>query len=217
MIASISGVLKSKSNVQVVVEVNGIGYSLNVSNLTFSKTGNVGETVSFYTELQIKDDKIFMYGFLTLSELNMFNLLQSIQGIGPKASLSILSSLNVDQIVLGITSSDKSVFQKADGIGSRVATRIVSELNDKISSFNFGREEIDSENKNLSEQKDNLNEFDSKTIVDDSISAIVNLGYTRSEAYKAVINAQNDILKSEDKTNISIEKLVPLALKIMSG
>ncbi len=217
MIASISGVLKSKSNVQVVVEVNGIGYSLNVSNLTFSKTGNVGETVSFYTELQIKDDKIFMYGFLTLSELNMFNLLQSIQGIGPKASLSILSSLNVDQIVLGITSSDKSVFQKADGIGSRVATRIVSELNDKISSFNFGREEIDSENKNLSEQKDNLNEFDSKTIVDDSISAIVNLGYTRSEAYKAVINAQNDILKSEDKTNISIEKLVPLALKNMTG
>ena len=217
MIASISGVLKSKSNVQVVVEVNGIGYSLNVSNLTFSKIGNVGETVSFYTELQIKDDKIFMYGFLTLSELNMFNLLQSIQGIGPKASLSILSSLNVDQIVLGITSSDKSVFQKADGIGSRVATRIVSELNDKISSFNFGREEIDSENKNLSEQKDNLHEFDSKTIVDDSISAIVNLGYTRSEAYKAVINARNDILKSEDKTNISIEKLVPLALKNMTG
>ena len=217
MIASISGILKSKTNVQVVVEVNGIGYSLNVSNLTISKIGNIGESVSFYTELQIKDDKIFMYGFLTLSELNMFNLLQSIQGIGPKASLSILSSLDVDQIVLGITSSDKSVFLKADGIGSRVATRIISELNEKINSFNFGRDEIEVGNRNLDKKKDNLDMSNSKTIVDDSISAIVNLGYTRSEAYKAVINARNEILNSEEKTNISIEKLVPLALKNMTG
>ena len=217
MIASISGVLKSKSTVQAIVEVNGIGYSLNVSNLTISKIGNIGESVSFYTELQIKDDKIFMYGFLTLSELNMFNLLQSIQGIGPKASLSILSSLDVDQIVLGITSSDKSVFLKADGIGSRVATRIISELNEKINSFNFGRDEIEVGNRNLDKQKDNLDMSNSKTIVDDSISAIVNLGYTRSEAYKAVINARNEILNSEEKTNISIEKLVPLALKNMTG
>ncbi len=217
MIASISGVLKSKSTVQAIVEVNGIGYSLNVSNLTTSKIGDVGEAVSFYTELQIKDDKIFMYGFLTLSELNMFNLLQSIQGIGPKASLSILSSLDVDQIVLGITSSDKSVFLKADGIGSRVATRIISELNEKINSFNFGRDEIEVGNRNLDKQKDNLDMSNSKTIVDDSISAIVNLGYTRSEAYKAVINARNEILNSEEKTNISIEKLVPLALKKMTG
>ncbi len=217
MIASISGVLKSKSTVQAVVEVNGIGYSLNVSNLTTSKIGDVGEAVSLYTELQIKDDKIFMYGFLTLSELNMFNLLQSIQGIGPKASLSILSSLDVDQIVLGITSSDKSVFLKADGIGSRVATRIISELNEKINSFNFGRDEIEVGNRNLDKQKDNLDMSNSKTIVDDSISAIVNLGYTRSEAYKAVINARNEILNSEEKTNISIEKLVPLALKKMTG
>ena len=217
MIASISGVLKSKSSVNVVVEVNGIGYSLNVSNLTISKIGNIGESVSFYTELQIKDDKIFMYGFLTLSELNMFNLLQSIQGIGPKASLSILSSLDVDQIVLGITSSDKSVFLKADGIGSRVATRIVSELNEKISSFNFGRDELVFGNKNINQQKDTLDVIDSRTIVEDTVSAIVNLGYSRSEAYKAVINARNDILNSEEKKNISIEKLVPLALKIMSG
>ena len=72
-----------------------------------------------------------MYGFHNKLEMNMFKLLQTIQGIGPKASLSILSSLDVDQIVLGITSSDKSVFLKADGIGSRVATRIISELNEK--------------------------------------------------------------------------------------
>ena len=111
----------------------------------------------------------------------------------------------------------KSVFLKADGIGSRVATRIISELNEKINSFNFGRDEIEVGNRNLDKQKDNLDMSNSKTIVDDSISAIVNLGYTRSEAYKAVINAQNDILKSEDKTNISIEKLVPLALKNMTG
>ena len=121
----------------VVIDVGGIGYSLNVSKFTMSKIGKIGEKVSLFTDLQIKDDKIHMYGFSTQNEMDMFRLLQTIQGIGPKASLSILSSIELDQVILGINSSDKNIFLKADGIGSRVATRIVSELQGKIDNFHF--------------------------------------------------------------------------------
>ncbi len=215
MIAFMSGTLKIKSGGNVVVEVNGIGYNLNVSTTTSNIIGNIGESVSLFTDLQIRDDKIQLFGFLTQSELEMFKLLQTIQGIGPKASLSILSVLSVDDIILGITSSDKSIFLKADGIGSRVATRIVSELNDKIGDFRYSDNQTDYQffNKN----DNGISERDRKTIVEDSISAIVNLGYSKSEAYKAVMNANNDMKKTSEKSNLSIEKLVPLALKKLIG
>ena len=215
MIAFMSGTLKIKSGGNVVVEVNGIGYNLIVSTTTSNIIGNIGESVSLFTYLQIRYDKIQLFGFLTQSELEMFKLLQTIQGIGPKASLSILSVLSVYDIILGITSSDKSIFLKADGIGSRVATRIVSELNDKIGDFRYSDNQTDYQvfNKN----DNGISERDRKTIVEDSISAIVNLGYSRSEAYKAVMNANNDMEKSSEKLNPSIEKLVPLALKKLTG
>ena len=217
MIASISGVIKSKLENNVIIDVNGIGYNLNVPNITLSKLGQIGEITSLHTDLQIKDEKIIMYGFLTTTELNMFRLLQSIQGIGPKASLSILSALNVEQIILGITSSDKTIFLNADGIGARVATRIVSELQDKISKFSIEEKIENFTNAGLNTDKiDSLSEA-SETLLEDCVSAIVNLGYSRSEAFKAVVNAKQDLKNSKEKEKISIEKIVPLALKKISG
>ena len=217
MIASISGVIKSKLENNVIIDVNGIGYNLNVPNITLSKLGQIGEITSLHTDLQIKDEKIIMYGFLTTTELNMFRLLQSIQGIGPKASLSILSALNVEQIILGITSSDKTIFLNADGIGSRVATRIVSELQDKISKFSIEEKIENFTNAELNTDKIDLLSEASETLLDDCVSAIVNLGYSRSEAFKAVVNAKQDLKNSKEKEKISIEKIVPLALKKISG
>ena len=158
-----------------------------------------------------------MYGFLSQKEINIFRVLQSIQGIGPKASLSILSALEVDDIVLGITAGDKSVFLKADGIGSRVATRIVSELQDKINTFNFSEEDIKNHKNvnNLSLEKKSQSEVED--FFNDSISAIVNLGYTRSEAFKAVMNVKRELNKDGNMIDTSVEKIIPLALKNLSG
>ena len=142
MIATINGKLKFKSINQIIVDVNGIGYCLNVSKNTLDKIGNIEDIVFLYTDLQVRDDSILMYGFKFESELNMFKLLQSIQGIGPRASLSILSALNVQKIVLAIKSSDKSAFQLADGIGQRVATRIVTELQEKINKFSIENNDL---------------------------------------------------------------------------
>ena len=208
MIATINGKLKFKSINQIIVDVNGIGYSLNVSKNTLDKIGNIEDIVFLYTDLQVRDDSMLMYGFKFESELNMFKLLQSIQGIGPRASLSILSALNVQKIVLAIKSSDKSAFQLADGIGQRVATRIVTELQEKINKFSIENNDL---NLNLNIDKEVIHQ--NEEIVEDAISAMVNLGYTKSDAFRVI----NSILsESIHDGKPSIEKIIPLALKKLS-
>ena len=215
MIATVTGEVKTKLDTSIIVEVNGIGYKLNVSNKTLVNSGEIGSVVTFFTDLQIKDDKIMLYGFFEEKEINMFRTLQSIQGIGPKASLSILSALDVDEIILGISSADKTVFLKADGIGSKVATRIISELQDKINSFDLFND-IDNKSFNKITSESHVENIPDEYI-NDSISAIVNLGYTRSDAFKAVMNVKQELIRENENFNISIEKIIPIALKKLSG
>ena len=209
MIATLTGKLKSKLNNQIIVDVNGVGYCLHVSKNTLHHIGDIDESVILNTELQVRDDSILLYGFKFQSELNMFKLLQSIQGIGPRAALAVLSALNVEQIIIAIKSSDKSAFQKADGIGQRVATRIVSELQEKIDQFSLTNSDIKFKDSNITSSGEELN----KNIRDDAISAIVNLGYSKSDVFLIVNSICNEI---ENDEKLSIEKIIPLALKKLS-
>ena len=209
MIATLTGKLKVKLNNQIVVDVNGIGYCMQVSKSTLDNIGEVDETVILNTDLQVRDDSILLYGFQYQSELNMFKLLQSIQGIGPRAALAVLSALTVEQIIIAIKSSDKSAFQKADGIGQRVATRIVSELQEKIDQFSLTNSNIKFKDSNITSGREELN----KNIRDDAISAIVNLGYSKSDVFLVVNSICNEIDNDE---KLSIEKIIPLALKKLS-
>ena len=209
MIATLTGKLKIKSNNQIVIDVNGVGYRLNVSKNTLDQIGDIDESVILNTELQVRDDSIILYGFKFQSELNMFKLLQSIQGIGPRAALAVLSALTVEQIIIAIKSSDKSAFQKSDGIGQRVATRIVSELQEKIDQFSLSNNNIKLQNSNITSDGTKLN----KNIMDDTISAIVNLGYSKSDVFLVVNSICNEIDNDE---KLSIEKIIPLALKKLS-
>ena len=209
MIATLTGKLKSKLNNQIIVDVNGVGYCLNVSKNTLDHIGDIDQSVILKTDLQVRDDSILLYGFKFQSELNMFKLLQSIQGIGPRAALAVLSALSVEQIAIAIKSSDKSAFQQADGIGQRVATRIVSELQEKIDQFSLANIDIKLKDTKISSDRVELN----KKIIDDAISAIVNLGYSKSDVFLAVNSICNEFDKNE---NLSIEKIIPLALKKLS-
>ena len=209
MIATLTGKLKTKLNNQIVIDVNGIGYCLHVSKNTLDNIGEVDESVILNTDLQVRDDSILLYGFKFQSELNMFKLLQSIQGIGPRAALAVLSALTVEQIIIAIKSSDKSAFQKADGIGQRVATRIVSELQEKIDQFSLTNSKINFKDSNIQSHGAELN----KNIRDDAISAIVNLGYSKSDVYLAVNSIYNE---NSNVEKLTIEKIIPLALKKLS-
>ena len=209
MIATLTGKLKSKFNNQIIIDVNGVGYCLHVSKNTLDHIGNIDQSVILKTDLQVRDDSILLYGFKFQSELNMFKLLQSIQGIGPRAALAVLSALTVEQIVIAIKSSDKYAFQQADGIGQRVATRIVSELQEKINQFSLANTDINFKDPKLSSDGAQIND----NIIDDAISAIVNLGYSKSDVFLVVNSICNEINNNE---KLSIEKIIPLALKKLS-
>ena len=223
MIASLKGVLASIGKSDIIIEVNGIGYLLSVSSKLISSLGNLGSNLSLFTDLQIKDDKIVMYGFIHSSEQLLFRLLQSVQGVGPKASLSILSTLSIDEIILAILSGDKTMLSRADGIGPKVAARIASELLEKVSTLNFNNsiKEIDQKLDNMETKKFGFEEEkdyngDLSVVFEDTISALINLGYGRSEVFSVVMRIKNEFSNNKKNKLFTVNNIVPIALKELS-
>src|SRR5210317_1104201 len=217
MIASLTGNLASIGKSEIILEVNGVGYLLNVSSKLVSSLGEIGSKLSVFTDLQIKDDKILMYGFATSNEQSFFRLLQSVQGIGPKAALSILSALTINELILAITSGDKAMISRAEGVGPKVAARVTAELSEKVSNMhlNFGNNDI---SKNSQEKNSNvLNEEDQFfDVVEDTISALINLGYTRSEVFSVVMAIKKDFNLKKINLDFTVNAIIPLALKELS-
>ena len=222
MIASLKGVLTSIGKSDIILEVNGIGYLLNVSSKLISSLGDIGSNLSLFTDLQIKDDKIVIYGFVDSSEQSFFKLLQSVQGVGPRAALSLLSTLSVDEVVLAISSGDKTMLSRAEGIGPKVAGRIASELLDKVSVFNINNSIRNTDNKFNNNEQDKLNfqenDYDGNIsmIVEDIISALINLGYGRSEVFSVVMKIKNDFSHKKQNKLFTVNTIVPIALKELS-
>ena len=222
MIASLKGVLTSIGKSDIIIEVNGIGYLLNVSSKLISSLGDIGSNLSLFTDLQIKDDKIVIYGFVNSSEQSFFKLLQSVQGVGPRAALSLLSTLSVDEVVLAISSGDKTMLSRAEGIGPKVAGRIASELLEKVSVFNINNSIRNTDNKFNNNEQDKLNfqenDYDGNIsmIVEDIISALINLGYGRSEVFSVVMKIKNDFSHKKQNKLFTVNTIVPIALKELS-
>ena len=222
MIAFLKGNLSSIGKTDIILEVNGIGYLLNVSSKLISSLGDLGSNLSLFTDLQIKDDRILMYGFISSSEQSFFKLLQSVQGVGPRAALSLLSTLSVDEVILAISSSDKVMLSRAEGIGPKVAGRIASELLDKVSVFNMSDTIKVIDNKFNDDAQDKLSFQDSDNdagvsqIVEDTISALINLGYGRSEVFTVVMKIKNDFSRKKKNKLFTVSAIVPLALQELS-
>jgi holliday junction DNA helicase RuvA len=222
MIASLKGTLTSIGKSDIVLEVNNVGYFLNVSSKLISSIGDLGSKLSLFTDLQIKDDKILMYGFATSNDQNFFRLLQSVQGVGPRAALSILSTLSIDEIILAISSGDKAMISRADGVGPKVAGRITTELLDKVSVFNVNKSKEVTSNQKLDKFQDKL-DLESKDlmedytiVVEDIISALVNLGFGRGEVFAVVMKIKKDFSINKKNKEFTVINIVPLALKELS-
>ena len=132
MIAYINGVLEGLMKDQIVVEAYGVGYLIKVPQTVIQKLPNLHEKVKIFTHQYVREDEISLFGFMTMEELNVFELLITISGIGPKAALSILSYLTVDEFKIAVMSQDAKALTKAQGIGLKGAQRILIELKDKI-------------------------------------------------------------------------------------
>lgn len=199
MISYIKGNVVYKDDNFIIVETGGIGYKIFVSPTTMAGISEIDEEkqIKIYTFMNVKEDSISLFGFETMSELDMFNKLITVSGVGPKAALSILNYLKPSEIVMAVLSSDDSVLSKAQGIGKKTAQRIILELKDKFKNSDLTiddkGEKIDANTKN-----------ESKT---EAIQALTSLGYTLTEAIRAVSAVYEDKLSTQQILKLSLKKL----------
>ena len=201
MIGKLTGRLDAISDNGAIIDVGGVGYSVFTSSRTMSQLGSIGEVVTVLVETHVREDHIHLYAFYSDDEKRWFQTLQTVQGVGSKAALAILSALTSEDIMNSLLSEDKTMFVRADGVGQKLATRIVSELKDKVDGFFAGK--VD--NIKTATSQDN-------SLIADAISAMVNLGFSRFEAQKAVSKASNY------KANIeTLDKLIAATLKELAS
>lgn len=195
----IRGQFQGISKDYVVIELNNIGYKIFTSGNTMSNMPKVSEEVLLYLEQIVREDFIGLYGFTTREELEMFKLLLSINGVGAKAALSLLSISTVNNLKYAIMMGDEKHITRAPGIGKKTAQRIILELKDKLKLDELVKEE-DSLMDGIIEENDysfNINE---------TLGALVALGYTEKEAQKA--------LEKVDKT-LTLESMIKESLKLL--
>lgn len=187
MITYIKGTLTEIYNNNIVIEAYGIGYEIMVPPSLMSRIGMIGTEVKIYTYQYVKEDALDLYGFLSHDDLEIFKLLITVNGIGPKGALNILSVITPDELRLAILSDDVKKIQSAPGIGGKTAQKLIIELKDKLSL----------EDVLTGQFADNADGMqDSAAATDEAVEALVALGYARSEAFKAVravdISVNND-------------------------
>ncbi len=176
MIGYIKGKVTDITDNAIVLEKDGIGFFIYTSQLVIANLSMNQETVTIYTHMHVREDEISLFGFLSKEELEMFRMLLTVNGVGPKAALSILSVLSVPDLICAIVSGDTSSIKKANGIGAKGAGRIIMELKDKVS--------LDTVGDTL--QNDTANISVSDGAVMNAVLALTSLGYSESESRNAI-------------------------------
>jgi holliday junction DNA helicase RuvA len=188
MIASLRGILESTGNDWAIIDVHGIGFQVFMPASTLGSLGSRGKEVYLYTHLHLREDNVTLFGFATAADKELFQLLMSVSGIGPKLGLSILSSISTEQLSLAINSQNADLLTIVPGIGNKIANRMILELKDKIGSVLLAGP--------ISRgAQDNT----------DVISALTALGYSVVEAARAAANIPNNKkLNLEDKVKFAL-------------
>jgi len=191
MINYLKGKLVEKTPTYVVIECNGVGYTVNISLFTFSKIAD-NELLKLETHLVVREDAHTLYGFFDKTEKEIFKLLISVSGVGPSTARTMLSSMTPKQIQEAIASNDVATVQSAKGIGAKTAQRVILDLKDKILKTFSLSEDFEVQN---------------NTIKDEALSALEVLGYSRRQSEKTI---QKIILENPDS---SLENIIKSALK----
>lgn len=179
MIAYVKGIVESITEDNAVIDVGGIGYNIRISADTAARLPGVGETAKLYTYTSVKEDSVQLFGFLSSNDLEIFRKCITVNGIGPKGALSILSVLDGDALRFAIMSGDVKAISKAPGIGARTAERLILELKGRIKAEDtqIGREIAEGAAGAVFEDNPQKRE---------AVEALVSLGYGQAESVKAV-------------------------------
>ena len=201
MIARINGLLIYKSIGHVIVDIHGLGYSVFVPLATFYELPETGQMVTMHIHTDVKDDSINLFGFYTSEEKDVFKLMISISGIGPKLAINFLSGANVRELISAVSKGDLNRLIRIPGIGKKMAERIILELKDKMI-------KLDS---HIAAVKD-VNIVSTDDMIKDALSALTNLGYKSQSAE----NALQKII-SESSEVMTLEVLLKRALKYLAA
>ena len=195
MIAKLRGLLDSFGADHAVIDVQGVGYLVSASSRTLAALGATGEEVVLHTEMQVSQDAVRLIGFASAEERDWFRLLTSVQGVGARVALGILSALAPDELQRSVMSSDKAMVARAQGVGPKLAQRIVNELKDKVGGIVTGL-------------AGPAGAPGSASHAADAVSALLNLGFRPADASAAVAAAEREL--GDDP---SLDALVRTALK----
>lgn len=189
MIAQLRGSIVQTDGQQTILDVQGVGYAVNVSGRTQGHLGTMRDDVTLLIEMQVREDSITLFGFLNTAERDAFRLLITVQGVGAKAAMGILSVLAPSDLTNAIISGDKAMVARADGVGPKIAQRVVNELGEKISKIPSLGKALAIDGVAAGGEGD-LADVLAAGLFGDAISALVNLGYGRAEAHGAVLRVQ---------------------------
>jgi holliday junction DNA helicase RuvA len=201
MIAKLTGTIDSVGEDFVVLDVHGVGYLVYCSARTLGELPAVGKAVALAIETHVREDQIRLFGFLSTAEREWFRLLQTVQGVGAKVALAILSTLRAADLATAIAMRDKAAITRAPGVGPKVAERIVTELKDKSPALAA----VDPQVVRLSNAVEDKR---APGAVTDAVSALVNLGYGQPQAMAAISAAVRDAGNGADAA-----RLIRLGLK----
>src|SRR5689334_18569101 len=187
MIAHLSGTLLSKQATSVIVDVGGVGYEVTIPVSTFYDLEDVGGTVQLRVYTHVREDALQLFGFKTARERELFLRLISVSGIGPKLGITLLSGMSADEMIASIRTNNLAKLTLIPGIGRKTAERLVVELREKVASLT--PEEIEEQ---PGAKPERSAEITQDTVRSDALSALVNLGYQKSSAEKAIDSALTD-------------------------
>lgn len=193
MYAYIKGSLEVKTRGYIVIDVNGIGYKIFMSETAISELGEIGQVVKVHTYLKVKEDEMSLYGFNTNEELRMFELLLSVSGIGAKSAINILSNITPSSFALAVITNDVAKIKALPGIGPKGAQRIILELKDKLN-----KEQEIEEVEKKAEKVIDIQKYN------EAISALQVLGYSKKEIEKALQGINEEL---------TVEEIIKLGLK----
>ena len=195
MISFLVGTIEEKNENLLVLDVNGVGYEMTISNNTLASLPMEGETVKVLTYLQVSENTgVCLYGFATAEEKAMFEKLITVSGIGPKSAIAVLSGVKLSELMTAIASGDTTALSKVKGLGKKSAERICLELKDKITAVSLGG----FDDLPLME---NINEG----VLNDAVQTLINLGVNKNEAYR--------LARSKMTENATAEEIILKVLK----
>ena len=197
MISFLIGIVEEKQDNILYLDVNGVGFELNVSSTTLSTLPLQGSTTKIYTYMAVREDDISLYGFSSLEEKNLFNQLISVSGIGPKMAIQILSGLNTSDLIISIINADYKLLSKVKGLGKKTAERLCLELKDKLSPLPGSMMQTSFDNN-----------FD-EDAVQMATDTLISLGISKNEAYM--------LARSNAVNNASAEEIISKALRGYKG